>query len=249
MVAERRPEIASRIATWLGNTFGILLACMLLFAAIESVVRAWLPEFVVGQNDEQTSRGKKRAFGLWGPVDVRLPSANADLGSGRRRIIFVGDSITDGHGLAFEDTYYGRLANMLAAIPSAADTAIVPNGVQGSNYVDNLERIERLPLDGVEAVYYQFNYDDVVPVRKAELVGMGGWALTEFNRFVRAISIVRHSCGPLNISGDGSAGGPPAPARSVVSTLSKATASPTAPGPFAPRRSVLGRTSQHVFGE
>lgn len=178
-----RPSFVKRCVAALLSLVGVLAGMIAVFTIAETITRAWWPEFVTGRNDEVTSRGKRRIYGEIRGVPARLPSQGWEPEGGLRRLVFVGDSITEGHGLAFEDTYYGVLGRLVHAAAPQAGLVLETAAVQGSNYQDNLDRIRRLEIGPGDVVYYQFNFNDIVPVDRETLRKDRNSLAARFHRF------------------------------------------------------------------
>lgn len=172
-----------RKSTVLGSLLGFSIGFAVLFAAAETVTRAWWPDFVVGKNDELTSRGQRRLYGEMNGLPSRLPVPGWSPPADGARIVLVGDSITEGHGLAFEDTYVGILQRLFDALPDKGSLVVETAAAQGSNYEDNLERIFRIERARLSLVVYQFNYNDIVSVTRDELRRDRDTLESKFRRF------------------------------------------------------------------
>lgn len=162
------------------EAIGLVMMTVVVFWICETLARAWAPEFAHGIFSEEVSRGKRRYFVTLNGVPVRISHPSMALENRPSDIVFVGDSITDGHGLAYEDTYYGQLQRTLDALSFAGSISVEAAALQGSNYVDNLSRITKMNASG-RLIYYQFNYNDIVKFQKDEL--RAGGLIGDFNRF------------------------------------------------------------------
>lgn len=86
------------------------------------------------------------------PRDARLAAATAPL------VIFLGDSVTAGYGLAVDEAYPARVAELLAS--SGAPIRAVNAGVSGDTSAGGLERLERLLAQKPAVVVVELGAND-----------------------------------------------------------------------------------------
>jgi hypothetical protein len=184
-VKERRRR-ALRLA---GIVLGNILVLIGLFAATEFVLHRvynWQNPFIDhGENRLRTHdpvlthalRTKFDGYDVWGPVVLRTftnslgfkdaSARDVPLLTDRRRILFIGDSFTEGVGVPFEKTFVGRFAQAFpeAEVLNAGVATFAP-----SVYYARLKQLLEmgLQIDEVvvyidisdiqdEAIYYQYD--------------------------------------------------------------------------------------------
>ena len=80
--------------------------------------------------------------------------------AGETRILALGDSLTAGYGLAFEDGFAAQLEAALGA--RGLDVRIVDAGVSGDTTAGGLARLEWILYDGADAVIVELGANDAL---------------------------------------------------------------------------------------
>lgn len=178
-----------------GAAIGLLVLSVLL-ALGELAARALYPAFVGRVHGPNLSNGEVIHFspafvsssnnpsGPAAPVsqEVLHPDLQVRVGSAGERftlargdsvVLLVGDSITWGYGLAFEDIYWSHWLRRLEL--GGSRLRLLPIHGYGRNFVDNLEPLlqirRQLAAHGIDvrAIVYQFNFNDILPYRHGDL--------------------------------------------------------------------------------
>lgn len=98
---------------------------------------------------------------------IRIPSSDHTIRFNRPLIIILGDSISHGYGLAYEDIYWVRLQRRLNLRLGDQAPEIVSLSYGGNNLNDSRIAIKSflaaMPSAVVSNIIYQFNFNDIVP--------------------------------------------------------------------------------------
>lgn len=183
-LAKRPAWVGSRVAEWLL----LLLVGLLPFALLDFGLRPFVePRTTIFQEDRELGwRMRPGAVDEWGGARIRVnenglrgPVVAVDKPAGSRRIVFVGDSVTFGYGVADEgELFVSRVGRALAA--DGAPVEVVNAGVGG--YAPWQERLW-LEREGLayapDLVVVGFVLNDVTePLSLVRYGGQGrGWQL------------------------------------------------------------------------
>ncbi len=118
----------------------------------------------------RVSKGEKTYFKEFNNLLVRVKNPDQNLNFKENRTIwFIGDSVTNGYGVSFENTYYSFLKESLN--DKNFKLNIFATGMYGHNYEDNLIYVEDLSkiLNKKDFVIYQFNYNDLIDIGSQKL--------------------------------------------------------------------------------
>ena len=136
----------------------------------EGFTRIFFSEFSKNQvfkkvsDYERVSGGKNQFFSKFQDLNYRISKSGekAVLTNNKKTVWFIGDSVTNGFGLNFTDTYYFNLSKILES------QGIELNFIATSNYGSNLysaidifNKNKNLFNDG-DLIIYQFNYNDII---------------------------------------------------------------------------------------
>jgi hypothetical protein len=186
-----RPKTSAKQAVQLLlGSFTVLFVC---FLVLELIFRAASPgsasQSVIA---EGITRGKSRFHsqleGGYENVNVRVPVAGqpATIDRDRDLILGLGDSVTDGHGHAYEDIYWVLLQRMLDLFFEDSPQ-FVPYAKSGENLDGVLEPMTRMLGEGlpVVEVLYQFNFNDVTPYSRQVIRDLADTGITRTSWFQR----------------------------------------------------------------
>jgi lysophospholipase L1-like esterase len=150
--------------SWLKIVLVNLLVLVLILAPLEIATRMLAPEYVNVHFSDTVTRGHEIVRNrTWGHRVTRAQADDAlQRTGGEHRVLFVGDSVTFGYGIEFEDTYHEVAGKLLAK----ADCDVSVHGV--GTYFTDLDKLLASPfrpfiVSGYQAdlVVYQFNVNDL----------------------------------------------------------------------------------------
>jgi hypothetical protein len=143
------------------------------------LARVWFPQFKNQVTNEHYTLGKRFYMEERLGMPVRVPNQKdgSNEVQANRVILVFGDSISGGHGLAYEDIYWTRWQRLLEfeyKDPPEVIAVVAP----GNNFVDNLAqmktavtRFKAAQID-VVGIIYQFNFNDITPYSKQDLLNL-----------------------------------------------------------------------------
>ncbi len=161
--------------------YAVLLAgpTLTLLGIGEVLARAFFPEFKNQITNEQYTLGQRLYSSEMLGMRVRVPQPTdrAPRLEKNRVLLVFGDSISGGHGLAYDDIYWARWKR-LVSLEYENPPEIVAIVAPGNNFVDNLSQIrkaiEHFEAEHVEIIglVYQFNFNDIAPYSKQDLLDL-----------------------------------------------------------------------------
>ena len=190
---------SGRVTRIVLNLVVLLLALSVFFGLAELTARAIYPEFANQFHSRELTAGKRIHRGEVFGLKTRLPAANAEVepSAGTPVIIVVGDSVANGYGLSYHDTFWAVWQRYFR-IQGKLDKVIVLSGY-GNNFMDNIDSIVhavnvfRDHGQKVTSVIYQFNFNDLLPSTRADLQEWGeGKSVWEWLRQGSWIAPLRH---------------------------------------------------------
>ena len=162
----------------LGKTARLFLVNFLVLAglvvAVELIARSFYPELANDVHSEELSRGVKHSFTNLYSQKVRIPYVGYDLTFSKqdKLIIILGDLVSRGYGLDFDDIYWAKFQRIMDAV-CLFTPKVVAFSELGNNLGDAANAlegfIEKDETPSVCAVIYQFNYNDITPYNKTLL--------------------------------------------------------------------------------
>lgn len=181
------------------------LVLLALAGLLEAAARLAFPEFTGHIHSESRTLDKAVHFGEFHGVMVRIPHPGARIDASRPLMVVLGDSISNGYGMAYEDVYWEQLRRMQDGGEPLQVAALAG---YGNNLADSAALLQRLAADQVpvKRVLYQFNFNDITPFGHARLQqaaepgslarDFGRWRYEYANRstFLR---VVQHHAGTL----------------------------------------------------
>jgi lysophospholipase L1-like esterase len=143
----------------------VTIGTFILFALLEVFARFMFPEFENHIHSEKKTLGIN--YFLSNDDTGRQPYPNHTSDLNRPSVVVLGDSISHGYGLAYEDIYWVRLQKILRLKQGANAPAFVSLSYAGNNLYDSIERLENFiqkhPDTSIKYILYQFNFNDLVP--------------------------------------------------------------------------------------
>lgn len=148
----------------------------LFFFLLELLVRFIFPNFNENQifynisEKKRVSKGINTHFDFFEDILIRVPEPNKkNLNLKSNRTIWVlGDSVTNGYGVRYNQTYYSYLKDFLSS--NNYNFNIIPNSFYGANLNDIVTTLEEkiqkhiIPND---IIIYQFHYNDLTDLGKS----------------------------------------------------------------------------------
>jgi len=142
-----------------------VLVTIVLFSLAEVVARLVFPEFAGQVHSATKTLGKN--FYLTEDPPIRIPTKNYALKIERPLVIVLGDSISHGYGMAYEDIYWVRLQHMLKLEQGSQAPEFLSLSYYGNNLQDSVGQIEKYLQQHeniqLKEIIYQFNFNDIVP--------------------------------------------------------------------------------------
>ena len=118
-----------------------LLVTLVLFGFAEVVARLVFPEFEGQVHSASKTLGKN--FYLTENPPIRIPTKNYALKIEKPLVIILGDSISHGYGMAYEDIYWVRLQQMLKLELGEQAPEFLSLSYYGNNLQDSVVQIEK----------------------------------------------------------------------------------------------------------
>lgn len=142
-----------------------VLATLVLFGFAEVVCRLVFPEFEGQVHSASKTLGKN--FYLTENPPIRIPTKNHSLKIEKPLVIILGDSISHGYGMAYEDIYWVRLQQLLRLEQGEQAPEFLSISYYGNNLQDSVGQIEKYLKQHekleLKEIIYQFNFNDIVP--------------------------------------------------------------------------------------
>lgn len=159
-----------KIVSQIKNVSVYLLIILLTLLVAEVIFRAIFPEFAKNQvyyrvNDKNIiSKGQNQYFNYLQDLKYRSKTnLEEKFDFNKKTIWLLGDSVTNGFGLKFTETYSFQLANILKNI--GYDYNLITSSGYNSDLKKNVNVIisnKRL-FNENDIIIYQFNYNDILP--------------------------------------------------------------------------------------
>lgn len=155
----------AKLGSFLKSVFAMILATLVFFGVLEVFARLAYPEFRGHVHSATKSLGVN--YFLAPEVPIRIPEPGHPIRLDRPVVIVLGDSISHGYGMAFEDIYWVRLARMMQLELGPKAPEFLSLSYYGNNLQDSVVQLEKFlgqhhQVD-VREIIYQFNFNDVVP--------------------------------------------------------------------------------------
>ncbi len=155
----------TKLVSFLKSVLAMLLATLVFFGLLEVLARLAYPEFKGHVHSATKTLGVN--YFLAREVPIRIPEPDYPIRLDRPVVVVLGDSISHGYGMAYEDVYWVRLARMLQLELGAKAPEFISLSYYGNNLQDSVIQLEKFlgqhPQANVREIIYQFNFNDVVP--------------------------------------------------------------------------------------
>jgi lysophospholipase L1-like esterase len=155
----------NKLAHLLKACIPTVLVTIIFFGLAEIVARLVFPEFAGQIHSATQTLGKN--FYLTKDPPIRIPSKNYALKIEKPLVIVLGDSISHGYGMAYEDIYWVRLQHMLKLEQGSQAPEFLSLSYYGNNLQDSVGQIEKYLKQHeniqLKEIIYQFNFNDIVP--------------------------------------------------------------------------------------
>jgi len=169
----------SKIKKALFYTVLLAVPTLTLLGIGEILARAFFPQFKNQITNEEYTLGQRFHSSEMLGMRVRVPKPTDHTPRLKKNnvLLVFGDSISGGHGLAYDDIYWARWERLLA-FEYENPPEIVAIVAPGNNFVDNLNQIqhaiEHFETEHVKIVglVYQFNFNDIAPYSKQDLLDL-----------------------------------------------------------------------------
>lgn len=148
-----------------------ILTLVLIFLLFELICRSVYPEFSKNQvfknisEKERISKGKKQYTKKIDSINYRASNNNVlKFNKNYKTFWFFGDSVTNGYGVRFTETYYYNLKRILDNLNHNFN--YIATSGYGNNLSHTIDKIEKNKTLFKENDYliYQFNYNDIIPI-------------------------------------------------------------------------------------
>jgi hypothetical protein len=152
---------------------------LLLLGIGEVLARAFFPQFKNQVTNEHYTLGKRFHTDQLLGMPVRVPvlkDGGTQLQTNKVILVF-GDSISGGHGLAYEDIFWAHWERLLK-LEYENPPEVIAIVATGNNFVDNFEQIKnavskfRATQIDILGIIYQFNFNDIAPYTKQDLLNL-----------------------------------------------------------------------------
>mgnify|MGYP003584457410 CR=1 FL=1 len=155
----------TKLLRLLKSALAMFLATLVFFGVLEALARFVYPEFRGHVHSATKTLGVN--YFLANEVPIRIPEPDFPIRFDRPMVIVLGDSISHGYGMAYEDIYWVRLARMTQLERGAKAPEFISLSYYGNNLQDSVAQIEKFLNQHRQAevrqIIYQFNFNDVVP--------------------------------------------------------------------------------------
>lgn len=163
---------------WLTIASINFLIFVFLFLFLEASTRIFFPNFLeaIDYDIDEYSRVRQNTNHHHITIQdknitnlIRLPfrskSLEPILETETKKIGIIGDSVTYGHSLSYEDIFWVRLQRLLK-LTKSNNIQVISMGNIASNYEDTLTRLKYMlekHNENFSTIIYQFNYNDITP--------------------------------------------------------------------------------------
>jgi hypothetical protein len=149
----------------LRNTLVVGIVSIILIFVLELAARMIFPDFKGHLHASNITLGKQ--FYMSKDFPIRVPAFDHTLTFDRPLLLVLGDSISHGYGMAYEDIYWAQLQRRLDLRLGARAPQIVSLSYGGNNLNDSRLAVQRFlaaaPNSNITKIIYQFNFNDILP--------------------------------------------------------------------------------------
>jgi hypothetical protein len=164
-----------------------------LLAIAEFAARFAYPEFHAQIESASKTLGVNRYTGHFEGFPIRVPYAGYQPAAEMPLFLILGDSISNGYGMAYEDIYWVRLRRLVERTPFGGHEFLALAGY-GNNLADSvkvLEAVAKNPALTIRFVLYQFNFNDIIPYGRDKLHDLGARAGV-YAKLLRVLALWRY---------------------------------------------------------
>ena len=151
------------------NIFGLTL----IFIILEIVASFLFPEFKNNYFTPYITKGKIMNFSTINNFgEIRTANENQHFNFDRPLFIIIGDSISEGFGLDYSETYFSKLEKVYN-LNNKERIDFITFGKGGFNLEDSYKRLDsfiNIQKGNIKYVLYQFNFNDISPYSKDDLL-------------------------------------------------------------------------------
>ena len=174
---------------------------------VELVARFFYPELVNDYHSESITRGVCSHRADFKGTSVRVPFDGYDVEKLSDLIVILGDSVSNGYGLDYDDIYWTKFQRFMDCV-CISPPSVICLGHLGNNLQDAArdlsEFIATKQTQRISSIIYQFNYNDITPQTRQVLQAMtptGGisfakWRYKWLNRLV-SLRLAQHYAAKL----------------------------------------------------
>jgi len=146
-----------------------ILLIVIFFGVLEIISRLLFPEFKGHIHAYNKTLGIINSSDDFHGISVRLPFKDAKLNYDKPNFVILGDSISGGYGLPYDDIYWVQLSRRSKINDKLQYTPLI---IHGANLEDSSKLLNKVVLQsGIEIrqILYQFNFNDITPNSYSEL--------------------------------------------------------------------------------
>ena len=155
----------AKLVSFLKSVLAMVLATLVFFGVLEVLARLAYPEFRGHVHSATQTLGVN--YFLAREVPIRIPEPGHPIRLDRPVVMVLGDSISHGYGMAYEDIYWVRLARMMQLELGPRAPEFISLSYYGNNLQDSVVQLDKFLGQHQEVevreIIYQFNFNDVVP--------------------------------------------------------------------------------------
>lgn len=147
-----------------------LLFIFFLFLSIELFIYFLFPDFRENKvfytidNETNVVMGMKVHYKTYNGLRTRVKNENSKINFNHNNTVWIiGDSVTDGYGVEFDDVFYSVFNSYLKK--KGVKINIFPTSSYGDSASDNLDKFHKIKnlTNENDLIIYQFNFNDIVP--------------------------------------------------------------------------------------
>lgn len=153
------------------------ISLVIIFIILEIFSRFLFPNFnensIYINIDKNTriSKGIKTHFNQFKDIMVRVPYSKKKIDQRDKKTIWVvGDSVTNGYGVRYHETYYSYLSDFINSPEDKYN--IISNSFYGSDFGDVKALVKGKIIDYAQSgdlLVYQFHYNDLTDIAKYQI--------------------------------------------------------------------------------
>lgn len=178
----------------------------------ELVARFFYPELTKDYHSESITRGVHTHRADFKGTSIRVPFAGYDVKNLRDIMVILGDSVSNGYGLDYDDIYWAKFERLMNGLCVSAPS-VVCLGHLGNNLEDAARDLREFiaikEALKISAIVYQFNYNDITLQSKRDIKALkpaGGiqfaqWRYKWLNRLV-SLRLAQHYAATILSSRD-----------------------------------------------